>query len=308
MSRLSSSKPNFQNIPRVGFGKEVRKAIIAHPGYKLLKADFSQLEFRVCLWFVGLDPAIADGAFEDLVVRSNGQFEEAAKRMSWTHRDVGKSLVHGGNYLEGVSCKTQAEIEAPKAIGDRKAGALIVYDGKDTEYPEWRFKGKTVCFTGANLAERLFGDKTRVSRAKALKLQKIYLDAYPIRQFQMDLAKKVEAQGFMSLPSGHRLPLYGRQEEDDLKMAAAMLGQGGGALYAQEGMLRFKKQGSIMVIQCHDEFVFEIPETWADTQCLEFLQPMVKKSEQLPGFTCPAKAKWGNSWGNMVDLGTIKAT
>lgn len=306
MSRLSSSKPNFQNIPRVGFGKEVRKAIIARPGYKLLKADYSQLEFRICLWFAGLDPSLADGAFEFLVANSGGQFEEPAKRLSWTPRDVGKSLVHGGDYMETLSVRSDDELNTTKALGDRAAGALIVYDG--TEYPVWKYKGKTVCFTGVNLAERLFGDKTRVSRAKALKLQKIYLDAYPIRQFQMDVASKVEAQGFMSLPSGHRLPLYGRVEEDDLKQAAAMLGQGGGALYAQEAMLRFKKLGHIMNMQVHDEMVFEVPEDWTDIQCGEFLRPMVALSEILKGFTCPIKYKVGPNWKEMREIGTLTVT
>lgn len=307
MGRPSSSKPNFYNIPRVGFGKEVRKAIIAHPGFKLLKADYSQLEFRICLWFVGLNPNIADGAFEELVRLSAGQFAEAATRLNWTHRDVAKSLCHGGNYNEGISCRTQEELNSPKAIGDRKAGALIVYDGKD-EYPVWQYKGKTICYTGVNLAERLFGDKTRANRAKALKLQKIYLDVYPIRQFQMNVSKQIENSGEIKLPSGHRLPLYGRQEEDDLKMAAACLGQGGGHIYAAEGLLKFKKRGDIMILHVYDEDLFEVPEDWTDEQCLEFLKPMVAYSDYLKGFTCPAKAKVGSNWGQMREIGTIKAT
>lgn len=315
MGRLSSSKPNFQNIPRVGFGKEVRKAIVARPGYKLLSADFSQLEFRICLWFVGLDPNVADGAFEFLVDKSEGQFEEPATRLNWVPRDVGKSLVHGGDYMETLSIRSDEELNTPKAIGDRKAGALIVYDGTDG-YPVWKYKGKTVCFTGVNLSERLFGDKTRVNRAKALKLQKIYLDAYPIRQFQMDLAKKVEASGDIRLPSGHRLPLYGRQEEDDLKQAAALLGQGGGGIYSQEGMLRLKREGKTMIMQVHDDYTFEVPISMTNEQCMEYLRSMVAPSELLPGFTCPAKVKVGLHWKSfdpkdpneldMKEIGTLK--
>jgi DNA polymerase I-like protein with 3'-5' exonuclease and polymerase domains len=44
MGRLSSADPNFQNIPRIGFGKRVRKAIVPRdPSLKLTKADKSQL-------------------------------------------------------------------------------------------------------------------------------------------------------------------------------------------------------------------------------------------------------------------------
>jgi DNA polymerase-1 len=61
--RISSSNPNLQNIPiRTQLGREVRRAFVADEGWKLIAADYSQVELRV-MAHIAQDPGLL-GAFE----------------------------------------------------------------------------------------------------------------------------------------------------------------------------------------------------------------------------------------------------
>jgi DNA polymerase-1 len=58
--RLSSSNPNLQNIPiRTELGREIRAAFVPRPGWKLLVADYSQIELRLLAHMSG-DPLLVD--------------------------------------------------------------------------------------------------------------------------------------------------------------------------------------------------------------------------------------------------------
>jgi DNA polymerase-1 len=58
--RLSSSNPNLQNIPmRTEQGREIRRAFVADPGFRLVGADYSQIELRVMAHLSG-DPALIE--------------------------------------------------------------------------------------------------------------------------------------------------------------------------------------------------------------------------------------------------------
>ncbi|MGH7243973.1 MAG: DNA polymerase I [Phycisphaerales bacterium] len=62
--RLASSDPNLQNIPiRTEIGREIRKAFVAHPGHLLVTADYSQIELRL-LAHLSKDPALTQAFHE----------------------------------------------------------------------------------------------------------------------------------------------------------------------------------------------------------------------------------------------------
>ncbi len=296
MGRLASSRPNFTNIPARGFGARIKQSLVPRDSsLDIVKADSSQLEMRVMLHYGGYDlNDLASDPFAGLVERSKGAFKPAADFMHGKERDVAKSLVHANNYGEGVIILSGKELEQRKREID--AGALLVYR-------DWEYRGGLVGFTGGNLAERLFGNKTWESRKKALELQELVNEEFPwIRRLHRKIALQIEERKGIQLETGRFLPLYG-SPEDDFKMGTAAVGQGSGADYIQSVMLRYYREHNVVpLLMIHDELSFEIPKAWSDKQAIDFMKLMEEPTERLQGFWCPAVPKRGPNLGSMRAL------
>jgi len=99
--RLASINPNLQNIPiRTALGARIREAFIPRAGWRLLSADYSQIELRVLAHISG-DPVLRDSFLsgEDLHARTAGEtFGVPAAEVTRQQRDIAKMINYGIAY------------------------------------------------------------------------------------------------------------------------------------------------------------------------------------------------------------------
>ena len=289
--RWSSSRPNWTNVPARGFGSLVMAAIIPRDeSLDFVHADASNLELRIVIYLGGYDPSIVipGDPFTTLVNNSGGAFELAASWAADTPRGVAKTVSHASSYLEGIKVLNGRDLSKPNIKHEIEAGALRVFK-------DWEYRGGIVAFTGANLAERLFGSKTYENRKRALDIQHdVYFRAFPmIPAWHRKVLREIEGTGRVTYPTGHFLRLYG-SPEDDAKMGAAALGQGVGAAHVQGLLLRFVRETARYPIMfVHDSLKFEIPREWSDARAKEFIDILGQESDRLPGLKTPYKSSRG---------------
>lgn len=290
--RMASSNPNYTNIPARGFGAQVRNAIVPREkGLVLLKADASQMELRKCLHAAGVERKLSKDAFTDLVVAAAGKFDKAAELYHGNARDMAKSTSHAGNYGEGLQVLFPKDLDRATIKKEIDVGARLLFR-------DWEYAGGLVSFTGANLAQRIFGDKSYESRKKALEIQEIYFEAFPeIRPWQKKVSHIIQDKKAIQSGTGRHLQLYG-SPEDNLKIALAFIGQGEGADFMQEKIRRYYDElGVLWLLFVHDEAVFEVPAEWSTAKLRDYTAILMEESGNLPGFSCPFKFKLGPSWG-----------
>lgn len=222
--RLSSSNPNLQNIPiRTPEGKRIRKAFIAPEGYEIVSADYSQIELRVLAHLSG----------DELLVEA---FESG----------------------EDVHTKTASDI-------------FGVFPGMVSE--EMRRQAKVINF-GVIYGMSPFGLARELGISQ--KRAKDYIDGYfsrfsGVRRFIEETLEKARERGFVAtllnrrryIPELNSGNVQIRQFAE--RMAVNTPIQGTAADLIKVAMLNIadgikeKKLSACMIMQVHDELVFEVP-------------------------------------------------
>ncbi len=227
--RLSSSEPNLQNIPiRTEDGRKIRRAFIADRGYKLVSADYSQIELRLLAEIAGIEQlrkAFRDG-LDIHAMTASEMFGVPVKNMPPEVRRRAKAINFGIIYgISAFGLANQLGIER------EEAGAYI------RKYFE-RFPGirdyieETKAFAKTHgFVETLFGRKCHYPDIGASNAS--------IRAFNERAAVNARLQG----------------------TAADIIRR---AMVRMDGALARKKLNAQMLLQVHDELVFEVPDAEVD--------------------------------------------
>jgi DNA polymerase-1 len=223
--RLSSNEPNLQNIPvRTEEGRKIRRAFIASPGHKLVSADYSQIELRLLAEIA--DIPVLKQAFRDGLdihaMTASEMFGVPVKGMPGEVRRRAKAINFGIIY--GISAFGLAN---QLGIAREEASAYI------KKYFE-RFPGiraymdstRDFCRTHGYV-ETLFGRKCHYPDIKASNAS--------VRAFNERAAINARLQG----------------------TAADIIRR---AMIRMEDALAEKKLSAQMLLQVHDELIFEVPD------------------------------------------------
>jgi len=228
--RLSSTNPNLQNIPiRTELGREIRAAFIAEPGHVLLAADYSQIELRLLAHFSGdklLVEAYRTG--EDIHTLTASQvFGVPPLMVNAEHRRRAKAVNFGIVY--GLS---------PFGLSQQL--------GIDTKEAKRFIDAYFEKYSGV----RAFIDATLDQARRDQKVTTLFGRVRPIPDIH---SKNSNLRGFAERTAVNT-PLQGTAA-DLIKIAMIRI----------DAELHERKLRSRMLLQVHDELVFEVPEDEVDT-------------------------------------------
>jgi len=263
--RLSSSEPNLQNIPiRGDIGKKVRQAFIAPHGSRLLSGDYSQIDLR----------ALA-------------------------HLSQDDGLLNAFQHDKDIHAATAAQLF-----------------GVDTSAitPDMRRLAKTVNF-GVIYGMSDYGlqKATELSRNEAAEFIAAYFEKYPgVKKYLESTKEQARETGYVQTILGRRryipeINSSNRQvREAAERMAINMPVQGTSADIIKVAMIKLyqemkkRRLTSKMLLQVHDELVFEVPEE--ELEAMRQLVLDVMSTALTLSIPLKVDIKAGSNWGEMEKI------
>jgi DNA polymerase-1 len=261
---MSSSDPNLQNIPiRTELGRQVRKAFVAEdaPNWLLFSADYSQIELRV-LAHLSQDEGLLDAFRRGEDIHSSTaslMFDVPIGQVTPDQRRIAKILNFGVIY--GISPHGIAQ----QTEFSREDGARFI-DSYFAKYP---------------------GINEYMDKVKARARETQYVETVMRRR---RFVPEINSPNFNVRSAAERMainmPVQGTAA-DIMKLAMVRV----------QDRLERENLRSKMLLQVHDELVFEVPQDE-----LEAVKELV--FDEMPAamemdVTLRVDAKWGYTWGDM---------
>jgi len=264
--RLSSSNPNLQNIPiRTEIGREIRRAFVASPGAALVSADYSQMELRI-----------------------------------FAH------LTHDPGLISAFEANVDIH---------RRTASLVFGIPESDVTPDQRRHAKTINFAVIyGMGDVRLSAEMDVPRATASEWKKRYFEGYPkVKEYAASVVEFAKEHGYVKTLLGRRrytpdiasrVPQFRTAAEREAVNAPV---QGTGADIVKLAMLKVDKlidenfPNSSMILQVHDELLFECPARDVDK-----LSVMVKGAMEtaypFPGVLLKVDVKTGKNWADMTPI------
>lgn len=261
--RLSSSNPNLQNIPvRTELGRQIRRAFIADPSYVLLTADYSQVELRI-LSGITHEPRLVEAFTKDEdihMITASSLFGVPVEEVTKDQRRLAKTVVYA--VLYGQSAFGLSQI-------------------------------------------------TGMSNAESAEFIKRYHETFPnIKLYVDSTLQQARTQGYVNtlygrkrfFPDMHALSYTERQALE--REAVNMPIQGSNADLIKRAMLQLQhalKENHMktrMILQVHDELVFEVPVEELD-RARKLIKTMMEHVDQRLNVPIKVDMKVGRNWLNI---------
>ncbi len=256
--RLSSRDPNLQNIPvRSALGRSVREAFIAKEGYKLVSIDYSQIELRLLAHF-SKDAALMEAFNNEVDIHLATAIKLFGEAQAKEKRNFAKSVNFGLLYGMG-----------PKKLSDE----LGISTGEAKE-----------------IISNYFASFSTVKNFLEGIQERVKLDGYAEtilerrRLFDYESANGMQKAAFMRESVN---TVFQGSAADLIKLSMNQI----------DSMIQEENLDAFMLLQIHDELIFEIKEEKVEEISKRFVHTMENVMELEVPLVCSVSV--GDSWGEL---------